>query len=632
MTGTTRESVRPAMRKRPSDSVPMSGSPSTTLSKASAATNAPPPVLFRLPSIALPGMGLAGVDAMVTDHGLTAVPARTAAIPQSVPAPIVEAPSPAVAAAAHIASVENAEKRRAGQRLLNTLIVILLLAALVVISLLAFRKHEPTPEVANDKGTNQDPLASLSDLKLPDMTAAVQTPAASNAPATTKVDENPESLLQGLTGQPIASESASKEASPGQSPALVQLGTPVPVRESTNASLTESPSRSLPLTTPRYETVSAPTNTKNPGGDFTVPTAKKNDTTSTPNNGGSPSMWDGAKRNAEPDRELSSGLTLSLPVASEISKAETAAGQSPTAPAGDKLELMGQSLTLGPSTSQGGAAAAPAMDPVQAKPGPSVESQPLGVTVGGGLTEPGNLNTASTATPDMDVAGISQRYIEYSQQKRAQEAASSLPNAYAPNAYAPASTPANPVSGGYNGPTSATVTPYVRNAPNSSQPSGMQPSGMQPSRYPAQTGAYAPAPNAPANNYGASPYAPQYAAPSNPGGMPPSGQMGTYQQPRPQMPTQMQPQMQQPMQPQMQQPQVQNPYLQPNQGYAVPGNTAGGMVNPANYGNASAPVGMIGQSGFATAPTGDVIGRGPIPVMGKVGVGTSAPSGPGFPQ
>jgi hypothetical protein len=33
---------------------------------------------------------------------------------------------------------------------------------------------------------------------------------------------------------------------------------------------------------------------------------------------------------------------------------------------------------------------------------------------------------------------------------------------------------------------------------------------------------------------------------------------------------------------------------------------------------------MIGQSGFATAPSSDVVGAPPIPVTGTVGFGTSS--------
>jgi hypothetical protein len=57
--------------------------------------------------------------------------------------------------------------------------------------------------------------------------------------------------------------------------------------------------------------------------------------------------------------------------------------------------------------------------------------------------------------------------------------------------------------------------------------------------------------------------------------------------------------------------------------------TSGATRPTTNVGSGAgqAPLGMIGQSGYATAPTGDFVGGAPTPVTGTLGFATSTVGG-----
>lgn len=617
MTGNTRESVRPSMRKRPSDGV-LLGSPSSTVVQPSDASKSKAaPVLFRLPSIAMPGMAI-GAEANVSHGGMASAVSgpnvfsetRTAIANDSPPSPIAAA----VTAAAHF---ENAEKKAAGQRLLNTLIIILLLASLVVISALVFQPYKAPTEVAKQNDVASDPLAALNELHLPAMASVVETPKEAetratkadsmtsqsktsqskssqdepvislnaNANSTANAEEVP-APLQNLSIESSAPESGLDLSAPA---AQVQLGRPVPFLEAVNSEPDDKKQRALQVSTPRYETVSA----LSPGQ--SKATGKSEDTlpkgASLGGLGASPSLWDGAKRNNEPE--------------SEHKAARSMEGLSSNEP------------------------------PPKATP----LNQSLGVTVGGGLTEPGNLIAGSTSTPDMDVADISKKYVEYAQAKKAAQPTTII-NPYATTGGNAGNTnvpPSPQVGTGYTGNATGLVVPSLHPSryPPTNLSTNLQATGMNQSSQ---------APNAnyqPGNiqtGYGQPNGQPVYNQPiyNQPGYYQPGfNQPGN--QPVPNQPPATQPVHAQPgiSQPNYYQPgNNHSGYIPPNygqssqtgvSGYSIPSRTQAVQTNayPAsNYSN-----GMIGQSGFATAPSGDVMAP-PIPVMGKVGVANTSPRGP----
>ncbi|MGN6136156.1 MAG: hypothetical protein ACTHOU_16840 [Aureliella sp.] len=550
MTGTSaRETSRSARRMRP------------TLSGSSSQVN--PPVLFRLPSISSPAPHSGrepqpAVSSAAPTGGSMVIGASASALPPQTFSPLVGQPlkqtlaqplaqsaaQPAMQPLGRPADAANAASdvrtaaeepaaaaKRQRQQLINAVIIALLLAALAVLSLIAFRRQPvkaelvTAPEKSASESQAGDPLASLADLRVP----PVQEKSASDAAppssgvnqakpalpadsakrndlsAVSQPNEPSDSLITGLETNRLMRADAAKP-----SPAQVQLGTPVPMLSSTDStslvdSATKRPEAStpeLPLTTPRYETVSGPNSTK-------APTDKPRSGTT----GSSPDLYDGAS-------------------------------SQPTSPGSGQLA--------------------------------AVEDSPsLGVTVGGGLPHPTNLAQASgaplaTATPDLDAAAISKKYLEHVQLKNARLASSgaSIVNSSSPSGSAGSGMP------------SSTLAPRV--APGGSAPAGL-PGAAAPTASPSAMPSAA--------TY---PYA-QSAVPATTGL--PYGTTGN----------------------------TSTPYVRS----APDAQTSGATRPTTNVGSGAgqAPLGMIGQSGYATAPTGDFVGGAPTPVTGTLGFATSTVGG-----
>lgn len=459
--------------------------------------------------------------------------------------------------------------KKVGRRLLNTLIVAIIIVALAIIGLVALRRPPVRPELANTLSDSAStPLGKLAELQLPEISAAA--------------------------------------------PARVQLGAPIPIGESSLNSFADShstsnplgDSASMPLTTPRYETVSTPSAPSN------TPTAK----TSGQDTGGSPSLWDGADKSGNVPANVDSerptyreGLILSNQAKSQAGSA-SAATQLDVSPkssghdsvASDSLiptasEMESYRQTQRTDLPKGSDSAEPA------KTSLAGDSANLGVTVGGGLTHPSNLGqavgavssnvtTQTTATPDLDAAAISRKYVEHVQSKQAKltstsggfpqpapvngqngltrpvlsTPASGIPVGQVPPAsnlpnYGALKSAAQDVPYGTTG---GTLTPYVRNAP------GAQPSGLSGSNVSSNPSNFA-------NSSGGG----GYAIPPRGTNLPTLNANGSY---------------------------VSSPTYP---------STPSAVASPV-------PVGMIGQSGYATAPTGDVAGA-PVPVTGRIGYATS---------
>ncbi len=414
--------------------------------------------------------------------------------------------------------------------------------------------HRPA-EIAKDNDAKHDrALDSLSSLSVPDATASAPKPdsvrptqppvpspeiadskttlsnGSSLATDSSKDDAASGSLLLGLD----LGDSKSGNKNDAVPTASVQLGTPVPVSLSAPSLADRSrsgSSGSLPLTTPRYETVSGPGNTKSVMDKTSLEatgntTPNSNSPTLTPSSSGaSPSTWDGAKTMAEPDRNLGNGLTISKPVSSEITLSSSQDGMTfpatrPTPSVGGSTtspvaapttpeevansflisQKNGASATMAPPTLGGPSNTTTASSGATAATRPAAMSNDSpGVTVGGGFKEPGNL-AHSTSSPDLDAAALAQQWIEVAKQKSlaASESAAapagpinsymagppSRPNIPgATNSYVQGANPATssttmpanyPNSGPINsyaqvtGGTGANATPYVRNAPNNS--------------------------------------------------------------------------------------------------------------------------------------------------------------------
>jgi hypothetical protein len=197
----------------------------------------------------------------------------------------------------------------------------------------------------------------------------------------------------------------------------------------------------------------------------------------------------------------------------------------------------------------------------------------------------------------MDAAAISKKYLEHVQMKNAMLASSgttvthsATANNYTANAYN-ASTPvqannasaANVVPYGATAPVAA--TPYVRSAP------GAQPSGLT---------------SAPSTASGTAGY-PIGAAPNSLASAPANGGFSI--------------------------PARSPSYPSLDATVQSAGAGGGGTTYPraaqtaAAYPSGQAPLGMIGQSGYATAPSGDFVGEAPRPVTGTIGFATSTVGG-----
>lgn len=588
-----------------------------------------------------------------------------------------------VPAASHSATSNPAaapplvDKKAASQRLLNTLVLVVLLIALAIISVLAFRGGQPAakPELAGSGGQSKDHLDSLSDIRVPEIskppmqsastqTAGPESAAGHSVEANTalssgglqlSLDKTRSTSGAGTTERPgLTLDAADLAKKPNTGAAQVQLGTPVPMRSSAGSAVASSPENasqpgnsSLPLTTPRYETVSTPSS---PGG---AP-ASGSGTAS----GASPSLWDGAKKPADPQGKPKSDLMLSGANDSEMSLIPS-----------DYSSSSAKPTTAQPVSTKN---AAPTSSNV---PTASAQSASLGVTVGAGMREPEFPQAKATATPDLDVAAISNKFVEYSRQKSGATAPASteIVNPYALASHpaaqpatttAPATTAAanSYVAGAYQqqspagagvpyGTTGATMTPYVRNTPTGAAASGLGGGSMQ-SAYPTgnQNSASMSGPSASTvypSLSGASGYPQTSAANSSTGynagytaqstsgngfAIPPRGSVTTS----PQMTAGAAGAATAPA------PTGANGYSAAQnfgaqnygtQSYGYAAGAAGATapaagaayqsapVSNSPYPGGQAPQGMIGQSGFATAPSGDV--APPMPVTGKIGYGAS---------
>lgn len=731
MTGTSaRDTFRPVKRMRPSASGTM--------------TPMAPPVLFRLPSIATPTSEPNGAALVGTADGMSLK--ATAAMP-----PVQAAINAATAMPTATASLALIEKKAAGQRLLNIAIMVLLLMAVVVITWLTVRPPKPTPEVASDsKAKSGDSLGSLSGLQLPQIaagptTAAIPTAStktnasavASNSaegsyPTSTSKDQSQRNADNDAAGSLMLGFDSGEHAiatSPSTPIAHVQLGKPAPVLHVNSTALADSqrnlipPANNTQSITPRYETVSTPTAPQS--------SSEKSSSGST-NSGASPSLWDGAKATPTSELELSGSSMPSPPVAasepartpSSILGAPSQSSAQPTSNSDGFISLGGTDAHA-VSADKTSAATATANGTVTAA------TDPLGVTVGGGLKEPSNLASATlasvTATPDLDVAAISQRYIEYSRQRNvtapistatpnsypqgstsapvgrtavpspaygnqqnhsekssqnfplnAAPQAGLVPNDYPQNAHpqnAYPQDPATPVNSGINASATAIgtagniVAPYVRNAPGTVASGAMGGGGVT-TNNPYSNTMSSPAPASDAggvtapNSAGMGGHAipPRSTAPATPeqaGGVvqyvqsPSTGlRVPTYVGPAYGQPTSgpAGANLQQytagpfgvPVHPNASsQPNAAsqaNAFGQPNVSSQpalssmapVPTGNPGARATvpvPSPYPGGQAPLALIGQSGFANAPSGDFANTPPIPVTGTIGYGTSSPGG-----
>lgn len=350
MSGTSaRESYRSGKRTRPSDSQP---------------SRMTPPVLFRLPSVAMPAQEPAA-DASNINSVAMAMPAASAAVASS-PAlapdaatttgtPLSATPS----APAQTAAATRAADKASGQRLLNTIIVVLLIAALAVIAWVSLNRPTEAPAMANNKIGNDSALDTLGELKVPDVSSSslteISKPKTETADSGLNLDEikpaspsdlslidlpdghkddignsnkpqagQPGSLMVGID---TASTPDPAEAlvNPSSAPtAQIQLRTPVPMGSSNVTSLVDSQRSGSQLgnatpgssTTAPVQTVSTPspttkvfpanpaygsggananTNT-NTNGTGGTSASSTNGSPTNSGTGSSPSLYDEAKR------------------------------------------------------------------------------------------------------------------------------------------------------------------------------------------------------------------------------------------------------------------------------------------------------------------------------------------------
>ena len=583
-----------------------------------------PPVLFRLPSVtmSMPSVGLHASTGFVGPSSTVFTPTEPTTVEHLQGAV-------SASAASHTASdlrsplIEAArDERKAGQRLVNAIIVALFVVVLAVISMLALRNQSGGSRLVEEhasKGT--DPLAKLSGLQVPESHNASASSSASRSPneqsAQSPSDQGQAgSLIRGIKTGHLTSAAGSASAT-----AAVHLGAPVPLSSSASESLVDhyrSPSSSspseLPLTTPRYETVSTPSANKSGA-----------ERSSTKETGASPSLWDGAaKKTTESEIVVSNELSLSKPAGSETTNSPE---QNTSSTQQERLLPDDMQLKLSRQIES-----RPASDMVKPE-----GTDNLGVTVGGGLREPANLgemskpsvaatHTASTqpalsaqatATPELDTAAVIGAYVEHRAKRSAVLASktnSSKPNIAStstssagsnyslsgtlPNAYQTQSgaTGTNPSSAA-----GSTTLPYVRSAPgaptdglSSGNTSSSTSIGYSTNPQPAGAGFSIPA-------RGSSTTTSSVVG----GGSAPTVGQG--------------------------QSQVQNLYKNPSLPSAAEAMTGTTSSSPSvqvsdPYAGGQAPIGLIGQSGYATAPSGDFVG-GPTPVTGTVGFATSTVNG-----
>ena len=734
-----RESYRAGKRSRPSDSQ---------------ANHRAPPVLFRLPSIAIAGhdstVGASNVNSAAVANVERQSAAVSGAMPMAAALPISPSHSQTTSTSTHAqaAATARSTEKAAGQRLLNMLIVVLLLAALAVITWISLNPSSAPPSLAGKEVGNNEVLDSLGDLKVPDVQQGTLTSVPVTKPESTdsglSLDEikpsqpsdlamidhpdgqgqatakaNTESLMIGL--EPSANDSSlaikSDDAkSSTNTTAQIQLRTPVPMGGNQVTSLVEAqkPSSSTLLsssspgssTSPRVDTVSTPTQPAKVFPANTDATRSANSTSSTTSSstsatgnsksGDSPALWDGAQKSSLEGLQLSqhtSGpssnggsttqVNISKPLSMEIPVPGSSSSNTSTTPSNsvdNSAQIASQSKTneVTPGVTVGGGekqpyslqGSRPDLDPVMLA---RVAAQGLAksaVSSNSGTVAP-KINSyvgASTPTPNQNL--YQNNYVKPSPTNAApvNSYANSLVNVPAgvtgngPGAYVPPTTAmanasqvpnqfSNQVPGQVPGQFASGPTSLPASTAGYSLPprAGNQP-GAQPSAYQQPT-----QPNYQQPNYQQPSYQPNYQQPTNqqPNYSQPGSQQPSSQQPNYQPSNYQQPSFPQPGYPQStyqqstyQQPSAQQTGYAQQGAYGAPsgsgyGNTtyptAGGMQTsnmPANPATTSFPTkslypsgqtpGLIGGSGNATPPTGDVA---PIPVMGRGGVGTATPYG-----
>ncbi len=430
MSGTTaRESYRSGKRMRPVDSH---------------SSRMTPPVLFRLPSIAMPSQdaeahasNLNTAAVAMPMAAAVAMPASPSAVPAPTPAPAATAPSAPSAPAQSAAATLTAEKA-AGQRMLNMLIIALLLAALAIVVWVSLNRGTPAPAMAEKNVGNDVALETLGNLKVPEVTpsspnvaakldantstdelqpsqnvAIIDLPAGTTSaleqPKNTKAE--PESLLSldasgvdaAIAARP--SPTANVESSPT---AQIQLKTPVPFGASSGTALVDAqkpatglslaPSTAGSSNSARVETVSTPTQptkvfpaTIDPARPSTTNSSNSN----TSSSGGSPSVWDGAQqpsveglqlsqKNGQPNSATATSSGAGLNISNPLSREIPVGGQSAEFSASELAQLSVASQGSGAEPQ------APANVP------DVVGGQEPGVTVGGGAKEPYTLKNERT--------------------------------------------------------------------------------------------------------------------------------------------------------------------------------------------------------------------------------------------
>ncbi|MFO1066572.1 MAG: hypothetical protein U0892_22150 [Pirellulales bacterium] len=560
MTGlSTQDAVRPAKRMRPS--------------AAERPQPASPPVLFRLPSLG--GVPVA-MDAGSSGAAVVAPNMQsTAAVTAPSTAPAIQ---PALqTATAPTAQTAPAVARSWWEHWSSGVVLIVLIMALVILTIMAMRTgqqqdSELLAEMGSRNPSGSKALEALDNLQVPN----IQTPGnqpdvaqntnaglestssqpqasgdvTSDTPASDVAKSQP-SLLEIDPAQPSiegelasAASTVNEAAKPSSGAPKIQLGTPIPAgnfaaRPATPAAGPGSLSNSFDAATnnsPRFETVSGSAGIK----------------PSTATGGSSPGLWDGQNRSSRTEQLVPDDTSLIDPSLVDPSFESTSAAP--------RTAVTAMPTSSGATNPEFRTAAA------------STANGSLGVTVGGGMKEPTTMR--ATNTPELDSAGLSRAFIEFTRGSAAVPSGAFVRPSAASNS--------NPI---YN--TAGYVNGAGANMPasNSTMPAGYAPgsnvmSGSSGNRYQGAT--------APTAQPGAFQNGSPYQQPTMPSAnMPPAN----YQQPgNPQLGYQPSG-YQQPgyVQPGYQQPTYQQPGL----------NSQSNMMPSAG--------GLIGQAGYATPPTGDFV-------------------------
>lgn len=606
MSGTSaRESYRSGKRTRPSDSQ---------------ANRVAPPVLFRLPSVAMPAPD-SQVNASNMNSAAMTMPMSSAAVmPASMPssqttsaapthapvtqsAAVASAPSTPAQSAAATISAEKAS----GQRLLNMLIIVLLLAALAVITWISMNRSTSTPSMADKEIGNNAALDTLGELKVPDVTTGALADAPKAQPeanehglnldelkpsnpgdlslidlpdshkdtkvdVTEQSDADSKSLLVGLDTSGIdASQTAPATTKTSTTPtAQIQLRSPVPLGNSGSTSLVDAGRRTEQLgndspsstATPSFDTVSTPSqpvkifpaSTDPAQNSNASPSSSVNKNSQTDgNSGGSPKLWDGAQQTAPEGLQLGSKApTSNSPTHVSVSQPLSSEFAMPGAKdAGQNVAQNRAEPTATQATGQ------PAGQALASQTAP-------GVTVGGGASEPYSMQTdmQPTTGPGSPRTDLHNNRADLDSMMLFRVAASgAAKSAVSGGANVPSPSTAAPINKYATAPNTSASGPNLYQKPNASPTNGQINSYAQANVPPGVTnnrpGGYVPpttqmpSANVPSANVpganvpGANnPYAPQMQMASGPNTIP-ANTVG-YAQPRGPQPNYGQPPMNQP--------------------------------------------------------------------------------------